>query len=106
MDFFIPFAKDAEETKSVLASVRAFVSKEMAAELSDEMFFSVNYVHNGNAVKSEVDKPEPHTGEPVIMILFDKLRGLYLVCTPNRGVIRGMPIMVGQNEIVSVKKFD
>ena len=37
------------------------------------------------------------TGGPVIAILFDPARELDYVCTTDRGVVRGAPILVGVN---------
>ncbi|MFI5092695.1 MAG: hypothetical protein ACHQIK_04560, partial [Candidatus Acidiferrales bacterium] len=31
---------------------------------------------------------------------------LYLVCTENRGVVRGMPIMVGKDEVSNAADFE
>ena len=32
-------------------------------------------------------------GEPVITILLDTSRDVFFICTPNRGVLRGMPYL-------------
>jgi hypothetical protein len=30
---------------------------------------------------------------------------MYLVCTPNRGVLRGMPLLVGKGDALQVEDF-
>ena len=50
----------------------------------------------------EVGKPDPRNGELVIAILESIT---YLVCTPNRGVLRGMPILIGKSELKDIADF-
>jgi hypothetical protein len=50
-----------------------------------------------------VGEPEEVTGEPVIAILQSNC---LLICTPSRGVFRGMPILVGEDEVSYVEEFD
>ena len=50
----------------------------------------------------EVEKPNPRNNELVIAILESTT---YLVCTPNRGVVRGMPILVGQDKVERATDF-
>ena len=50
-----------------------------------------------------VGEIEPLGGETVVAILDSNT---YLVCTPNRGVLRGMPIMVGKQEVFDVEDFE
>jgi hypothetical protein len=47
-------------------------------------------------------KPDPHVGETVIAILESNS---YLVCTQNRGVVKGMPILVGRDDQNEVTEF-
>ena len=50
----------------------------------------------------EVGKPDPRNNELVIAILKSNT---YLVCTPNRGVVRGIPILVGQDKVERTTDF-
>jgi hypothetical protein len=65
--------------------------------------FSIAYRHNGKEYYNEVGKVDKESGEVVIAIL-DSVT--YLVCTPNRGVLRGAPIMVGKEEVHNVISFE
>jgi hypothetical protein len=48
----------------------------------------------------------PETGsEPVIAICYNPSRGLYLVCKPTRGALRGISILVGQSQVRDVEDF-
>ena len=51
------------------------------------------------------DYDDPKAGEWVVTILETRC-GPYLVCTHNRGIVRGEPILVGINEPRSVVYFD
>ena len=105
-DFFIPHAEDEAQEKRVLKSVIEFVSEELGAEIDSQRIYKLEYVHEGEQLIAEVGKPHKYNDEPVIVILHDKIRDLYLVCTPHRGVLGGIPIMVGSNEVSNKTLFD
>ena len=50
----------------------------------------------------EVGKPDPRNGELVVAILESII---YLVCTPNRGVLRGMPLLIAESELTDITDF-
>ena len=92
--FFVPFAEDPEQAEEVYASVKAFMLK-VAFKPSERRVYSVAYRHNGRDYVSTVGEREPE-GETVIAILeaFNPMP-LYMICTPNRGVVTGDPILAG-----------
>lgn len=92
--FFVPFADDPEQAEEVYTSVKAFMLK-VAFKPSDRRVYSISYRHNGRNYVSTVGQKEPE-GETVIAILeaFNPTP-LYMICTPNRGVVRGDPILAG-----------
>lgn len=97
--FFIPFADTAETADSVYASVKAFMVK-VAFRPTERRIYSVHYRHNGRRYVSTVGEREPE-GEPVIAILEAyNPTPLYMICTPNRGVVRGDPILAGDVQSV------
>ena len=51
----------------------------------------------------EVGKPDPHNHELALVILESTT---YLVCTPNRGVVRGIPILVGKDKVEKTTDFE
>ena len=65
----------------------------MGWKVSDRRIFSIAYVHNGKDSYAEVGKADPDIGETILVILESNS---YLVCTQNRGVLRGMPLLVGK----------
>jgi hypothetical protein len=95
MEFFIPYAKDAEQQTEVYEGIRKFVSESMGADLSPRRIFSLTYRHEGKNYHAEVGQTHSLNGEPVIAILYEQMRDLYYVCTPNRGVLGDIPILAG-----------
>jgi hypothetical protein len=106
MKFFVPAAKDAAKAEEVYEGIRKFNAKEMGATLSSRRIYRVGGVHNGERFEATVGEPFESFREPVIAILLDTSRSCYFICTPNRGVFRGMPYLSGSNEIDSVEDFE
>lgn len=100
--FFIPKAKNKNEAEEVWISVKKFAEKSLEWEVSDRRIFSITYQKQGKDYYVEVGKLDPRNGELVIAIL-DSVT--YLICTPNRGVLRGIPILVGGSELREITDF-
>lgn len=106
MKFFIPAAKNEQQEEQVYNSVKRFLGEQLGAQFSNRKIASLRYRHDGNTYHAEVGEIHGLNNEPVIAILFEPLRNLYHVCTTSRGVIRGMSILVGHHDVVSVADFD
>lgn len=106
MKFFVPAAKDAAQAEEVYEGIRKFNAKEMGASLSPRRIYSIGGTHNSKRFVATVGEPFESLGEPVIAILLDTSRNCYFICTPNRGVLRGVPYLSGSNEIDSVEDFE
>lgn len=106
MKFFVPAANDKEQEARVYEAIKEFLGKELGALFNSRKVFYLSYVHNGQKYTAEVGQQHAINGEPVIAILYEPGRRLYHVCTPNRGVIRGMSILVGENLVNSVRDFE
>jgi hypothetical protein len=102
MGFFIPAAKSAEEAENVWQAIHSFARSNLGSEPTTRRIFRIRYHHDGNKYEAEVGRPEPRTGETVIAILESVT---YLVCTANRGVVRGIPILVGRDSVVDQIDF-
>lgn len=102
MKFFIPKAKDDAQAEEVWESVKKFAEENLGWDVSDRRIFSITYHKHDQDYYVEVGKPDPRNGELVVAIL-DSIT--YLVCTPNRGVLRGMPILVGGSELREITDF-
>ena len=100
--FFVPGAKDQAEAESVWEATRAFAREQLTWEVSDRRIFQINYQHDGKPYVAEVGVSDPQTGERVLVILESDA---YLVCTANRGVAGGQPILVGRHEVRTIEDF-
>lgn len=103
MKFFVPAAEDEKEASSVYDAIVKFAKETTGWEIGPERIFAIDYVHNGKRYYAEVGKVEQCTGDLVLAILKSNA---YLVCTVNRGGLRGLPILVGHEEVRSVKYFE
>ena len=100
--FFIPKTKDDVQAQEVWESVKKFAEQTLDWDVSDRRVFSIAYQKHGKDYYVEVGKPDPRNKELVIAI-FESIT--YLVCTPNRGVLRGMPILIGKSELKDITDF-
>jgi len=103
MKFFIPYADDERLAEKTYQAIISFAKDTMRWDVKNRKIFKISYSHNGKNHIAEVGRITDTNGEPVIAILESNA---YLICTPNRGVQRGMPILVGQEEAFSVIDFD
>lgn len=110
MQFFIPYVDDTDEAEKVWQAVKSFAETQGFGPVTDTRIFRLEYVHNSKEMEAEVGQPHPYghpltweyvpdygdpkAGEWVVAIL-EREGGPYLVCTHNRGVVRGEPILVG-----------
>src|SRR6266571_2400387 len=103
MKFFVPHAKGNEQEQRVYDAIKTFAGETLGWDVSDRKIFSIRYKHDGKDYYAEVGQTEKVEGEEVVAILESNT---YLVCTTNRGVARGMPILVGKEEAYIIKDFD
>jgi len=103
MEFFVPACDSTEKAEEIWAATRAFAEDNLGWAISEKRIFRITGVHDGKSIDCEVGKVEPYEGNVVIAILRSNA---YLVCTANRGVLRGEPILVGHEEVGSVTEFD
>jgi hypothetical protein len=103
MKFFIPAAKSPEDGEHVFKSIFDFAKSNGIPVIEGRRIFRITFHHNGVNQEAEVGRIFQPMGEPVVAIL----KGItYLVCTTTRGVARGEPIMVGDNEIRAFEDFE
>jgi hypothetical protein len=114
--FFLPGFDDPDVAEQHYAAIKKFAEKQTGWRVSDRRVFRIEYVHNGEDMYAQVGKAHPYghpvsweyapdiedpsAGELVVAILESK-GGVYLVCTQNRGVNRGEPILAGQPHTIA-----
>lgn len=92
-DFFVPAASSPEQSALVWQSIKQFAAETLGWQPTDRRVYSVRYRHNGKNFHSIVGEPHEVTRELVCAIL--ETAHCWLICTPNRGVVRGSPILIG-----------
>lgn len=109
MKFFIPGAKDSKQAEEVYEATKTFASEQTGFKPSDRRIFHLSYRHEGRDYQAEVGQIHNRLSETVIAVLETSTIGgqmVYLVCTPNRSVLRGEPMLVGSNEVKSIVDFE
>jgi len=104
MKFFIPTITDPQTLNETYEGIKKFVSQEMGDVITKRRIFSIDCLHNMKEYHAEVGKKDQDTGEIICAIL--ESDRMYYVCTPDRGVLRGMPLLTGRNEIRLVTEFE
>lgn len=106
MRFFIPSVKDDQLAEEMLGSIKKHLKATSGFDVTDRRIFRIEHKHYGEKYVVEVGQPHPVTRETVFAILEAPAMNLFLVCTPNRAVLGGDPILVGQKEVYSVTDFE
>ncbi|MCG8433269.1 MAG: hypothetical protein MJA83_04485 [Gammaproteobacteria bacterium] len=104
MQFFIPTIKDHMQAEDIYTSVRSRLLHD-GCEIDSERYFWLTY-DDGSRHLARVGDKHDVNGETVVAIFKAKKHGWYYVCTYNRGVSRGEPILVGEKDVISVETFD
>jgi len=109
MKFFIPDLKSLPEHMNeddmleLYDAVRKFSrSTTPLGDLTDNKIHSLKYNHNGKIYTETVGVV---CDEGLVMCILETTT-VFLVCTPNRGVVRGNPIIVGKNDVLNTTYFD
>ncbi len=95
MKFFVPAAEDDAQAERVYKSIAEFVK----APINDERIWKLEWIHNSMSMQCEVGKPMPsyyETGDDPVLAIFD-CGNFYIICTTNRGGVRGEPILAGKD---------
>ena len=119
--FFLPYIEDAEKAEEFWQAIKAFAIQQGWSTVTDRRIFHLDYTHNGSDWTATVGEPHPYghpytweyvpdysdpkAGQWVVAIL-ECDPGPFLVCTHDRGVARGEPILVGASGVRTVAYFD
>jgi hypothetical protein len=107
--FFIPQIPDEAEAENLRNASKLFCEQETLFLISERRIQKLRYVHERKERTAQVGEVHGRIGETVLLIFESStLVGakVYLVCSPNRGVLRGGPMLVGQEEVLEIVDFD
>jgi hypothetical protein len=102
--FFIPMAETSEQAERVYEATRRHIS----APAQHSKIYALSWQHNGQAMTCRVGEPLPsyyRTGDDVVVAIFDA-GNLYMICTAERGVLRGSPVLAGKDIQSHATYFD
>ena len=92
------------DAEKMYAAIRRSVAEQMGP-LDERRFYRLTYHHHNREVVATVGEPDPLEGNLVFAILRSASEtGSFYICTENRGVLRGEPI-VASSKAVAVE-FD
>src|SRR5262249_35472917 len=98
--FWIPHAADDEAAERIYASIKAFATETTGWQVTNRRIQRVQYQHpvrRQGELRTEwwgeVGKTFEFTHELCVAIL--ETPSSYLVCTQNRGVAKGEPVLIG-----------
>lgn len=95
--FFVPtFAGEAtspEMAESRYTAVKRSAHRTIGWQPSERRIFRIGYIQNGQKQIAEVGSRDNPVGEVCVAIL--ETPECYLLYTENRGVARGMPVLIG-----------
>ena len=98
----MPYA-DGDEIENAYAAIKQFAGEATGWRIEDIRIAKLQFIHDGKEYVAEVGNVTPFNHEEVIAILASNA---YLVCTPNQGVIRNLPILVGRHAMRAIELFD
>jgi hypothetical protein len=104
MKVYVPHAKDAAQSESVYQASRRFCKDGLGWQILPPRIYSLRYRHDGREYFAQVGHKDERVHEEVLCIFESEVT--YFVCTAQRGVIRGDPILVGREEISDIEYFD
>ncbi|MEP7212322.1 MAG: hypothetical protein ABI791_04565 [Acidobacteriota bacterium] len=104
MKFFIPAAASEEEAESVYSATKSFAHQQTGFEPSDRRIYGLAYRHEGKDYYAEVGAVHSRLGETVVAIL--ETPQVFFVCTANRSVLRGEPMLVGKHGVKNIIDFE
>lgn len=105
MKFFVPNVKDVSLSEAVYIGIAKHNGVEIPP--SDKRIASIEFVHNSQHMVCTVGESLPEyyrEGSGLILAIFEKDKH-YIVCSPSRGGLGGVPILAGK-PIRNVEYFD
>lgn len=103
MQFFIPAAESDAHAERVWIDIRQYMIGQFGNDITESRFYSIEYVENGSTMTECIGEPSSVNGEVVIVIY--RTADAYLVCTANRGVAHGKPIVIGRDIVIRKTVF-
>ena len=106
MRFFIPNIESIEEAEKQYRTTKRVIEYHFGPVLETRIR-SIRFHENGETIRAIVGEREPSKRREIVIAIFElKRKSSYLVCTPTRGMLRGLPFLVEKVEVRHVEQFD
>ena len=105
MKYFIPIIGNKTEAE-MYETIQTFIEKEMGSKVTDRKIYFLENHHGGKTWQYKVGDVAVINGELIYAILEMQRGNLFCVCTENRGIRRGIPLLVGANEVREIVDFE
>lgn len=102
MKFFIP-AADTDSKRDNAYNAIVLFAQMNGWKVSPKRFYKIRSTQNGKEFTETFGERTIANGETVIAIL--DADPVYLVCSANRGVVLGEPMLVGHNSTLEIVEF-
>lgn len=106
MNFFVPEVISGERADRLYSLVKARIAQEYCATLSTRRIYGLQWQPGYVTHSALIGEPTTFNKEVVVAILYEEARDLYYVCTPNRGVLRGRPILIWASCVTGAVDFE
>ncbi len=103
MKFFIPTIESEKAEDFLENTIIRFVESQGYKVLRKKKIYSIIFQHKGETLIDMVGQKSKSNNEPVFAIL--ETNDFYLVCTTNRGVLGGEPMLTAKTQ-TTVAYFD
>jgi hypothetical protein len=101
--FFVPHAKDEAQARRVYEASKKFCEDQTGWRILPKKISALRYLHDGREYLAAVGSSDYSEGE--VLCIFES-EVTFFVCTADRGVLRGFPILVGREEVSDIEYFD
>jgi len=105
MRFFVPPTTDPAVAEQAYDGIRSFARESMGWDVLDRRIYEIKFRDRSGVLTARVGEVLDLRGERGLVVAILQ-SNTYLICTPERGVMRGIPIMVGANEVEGVTDFE
>lgn len=97
--FFLPYADSEEQAERVYSSIKEFLNTVIGCRHTDDRIYQIKYTHNGVSYTDTVGEPASLEPTQNVIAIFRGANVSY-ICTRNRGVENGYPIMCRPDSII------
>lgn len=104
MKFFLPELDNPDLAEQQYKIIKDFAEENLLWKITDRRIYSLKYRHEGTDHFAQVGEKEYRSND-IVIVIFETQNNVFLICTPHRGVIGGLPILVGHREVSEIVDF-